>query len=132
MIYDENAELQEACYITYSANCQEVIGTLRHGQPTYSGPIYLELLPERMPQPLGDKQLHHLSLTDPHVYAVDEALHDINNPHLEAEISHLWQCIESHAQLKKQWDDIDEQSHHLTGLLFDNNLKLQGIRDCLE
>lgn len=99
---------------------------------TYRDSVYLEPLKGVMPQSLGDEQLGHFARDNPQAYGIDEAARGLNNPHIEAEISRLHDAFETRATLWQQHADLDEQTCQVIGMLFNADLHLQGICDCME
>ncbi len=61
-------------------------------------------------------------------YAIDKALQCLNQPHLNAEVSHLWDRLVQVGQVKKQLADLQHQEQLLSRALFAVDMEMDGVQ----
>ncbi len=87
---DHTNEKVVAPYIYYRNNSQEVVGCMKRGAAPYAAPVYIHTLnPVHLPIPLTNTQIRQFSWDDPWAYAIDEVLRRLEDPRIDAEVSHL-------------------------------------------
>ncbi len=128
-----NATQTVAPYIYYRNQGQEVVGTMGRDKPLYATPIYLSTPnPTHLPIPLTNTQLLQFSRENPHAYAIDEMLRRLEDPRIDAEVSHLREKLELQVKIKKQLDDLRLQETQLRGARFDVEQTIGAIQDQME
>ncbi len=99
-----------APFIYYRNRGQEVIGMMGRDQPIYAAPVYLST-PNltHLPIPLTNTQLLQFLNENPRAYAIDKTLRHLEDPCIDAEVSHLRKKLELHTKIEKQLDDLQQQ-----------------------
>ncbi len=113
----ENGELARvlAKYIFYHKKGQEVIGCMGRGQPWYGDSVYLVAHPPtRCAVPMTTTQVEMFHPDDSCAYAIDEALQRLDQPHVTAEVSQLWDGLVKVRQIKGQLSDLRRQEQLLS------------------
>ncbi len=87
---DDTTSKVLAPYIYYCNNSQEVVGCMKRGSPPYTAPVYIHTPnPVQLPILLTNTQIQQFAREDPWVYAIDEVLHRLEDPQIDAEVSRL-------------------------------------------
>ena len=99
-----------APFIYYHNQGQEVVGTMGRDKPLYARPIYLST-PNltHLPIPITNSQLLQFSRENPRAYAIDKTLRRLEDPRIDAEVSHLREKLELQIKIEKQLDDLRQQ-----------------------
>ncbi len=106
---------------------------MRRGAPPYAGPVYLSTPnPVQLPIPLTNTQLHQFATDDPHAYAINEVLRRLEDPCINAEVSHLRDKLDLQTKVQKQLDDLRQQERRLVGAQFDVEQAIGGIQERME
>ncbi len=122
-----------APFIYYRNQGQEVVGTMGRDQPLYAAPVYLSTPnPTHLPIPLTNSQVLQFSRENPRAYAIDETLRRLEDPRIDAEVSHLRQNLELQVKIEKQLDDLQQQEVRLQGARFDVEQAIAAIQDRME
>ncbi len=130
---DDFATQVVAPFIYYRNKGQEVVGTMGHDQPLYAAPVYLSTPnPTHLPIPLTNTQICQFSSEDPRAYTIDETLRRLEDPCIDAEVSHLREKLELQIKIKKQLNNLWTQETQLRGMRFDVEQAIGGIQDRME
>jgi len=122
-----------APYIYYRNQGQEVVGTMGRDKPLYAAPVYLSTPnPTHLPIPITNSQLLQFSRENPRTYAIDETLRRLEDPRIDAEVSHLREKLELQIKIEKQLDDLRSQETRLRGARFDVEQTIAAIQDRME
>ena len=122
-----------APYIYYRNHSQEVVGCMKRDAPPYAAPVYMHTPnPVQLPIPLTNTQIHQFAQDDPRAYAIDKVLRRLEDPHIDAEVSHLREKLQLQSKIQKQLDDVRQQERRLVGAQFDVEQTIDSIRDRME
>src|SRR6266702_2765671 len=122
-----------APYIYYCNRGQEVVGTMGRNQPLYAAPVYLSTpQPTHLPIPLTNSQILQFLAKNPHTYAIDLTLRDLEDPCIDVEVLHLQEKLELQTKIEKQLDDLSLQETRLQGTWFNVEQTIGAIQDRME
>ncbi len=122
-----------APYIYYRNHSQEVVGCMKRDAPPYAAPVYMHTPnPVQLPIPLTNTQIRQFAQDDPRAYAIDKVLRRLEDPHIDAEVSHLREKLQLQSKIQKQLDDVRQQERRLVGAQFDVEQTIDSIRDRME
>ncbi|KAI0294858.1 hypothetical protein B0F90DRAFT_1820906 [Multifurca ochricompacta] len=115
-------------YIFYMNGGMDVAGCMKKDGPVYGVPIYLE---EReigcLHHTMSNEQLQHLATNDPHAFAIDEVLNDMQLTHLKAEVMRLWKMLKLQMTLNQQYWEYTKQMTRLSSGMFQVEQELGNI-----
>ncbi len=118
-----------AKYIFYCKKGQEVVGCMGKGEPWYGDSVYLVAHPPtRCAVPMTTTQVEMFHPNNSRMYAIDEALLCLDQPHLTAEVSHLRDGLVKIEQVKKQLSDIRHQEQLLSCTLFAVDMEVDRVQ----
>ncbi len=122
-----------APFIYYHNRGQEVVGTMGRNQPLYTAPIYLSTPnPTHLPIPMTNSQILQFLAENPQAYAIDETLRCLEDPCIDAEVSHLREKLKLQVKIEKQLDDLSQQETRLRGMQFNVEQMIGAIQDWME
>ncbi len=99
-----------ALFIYYHNRGQEVVGTMGRDQPIYATTVYLSTPnPTHLPILLTNTQILQFSAENPRAYAINETLRHLEDPCINAEVSHLREKLELQIKIEKQLDNLHQQ-----------------------
>jgi len=106
---------------------------MKRGAPPYGAPVYIHTPnPVQLPIPLTNTQIWQFTRDDPQAYAIDEVLRRLEDPRIDAEVSHLREKLQLQDKIQKQLDDVQRQERQLVGAQFDVEQTINAIRDRME
>ncbi len=130
---DDDDKKTLAPYIYYHNKGQEVVGCMKRGSAPYAAPVYIHTPnPVQLPIPLTNTQIQQFSAEDPHAYAIDEVLRQLEDPRIDAEVSRLREKLDLQQKIWKQLDNVWQQERRLVGAQFDIEQAISSIQDCME
>ncbi len=88
--------------------------------------------PIQLPIPLTNTQIRQFAADDPQVYAINEVLHQLEDPRIDTKVSRLQEKLELQGKIQKQLDDVRGQERRLVGAQFDVEQTIDAIHNCME
>ena len=110
-----------------------VIGCMSRSQPRYGCPVYLTTPhATQIPEALTGNQILHFPRNNVRADAIDCTVSQMNNPQVEAEVSHLHNSLKLGDRLELQLGEVRQQERHLVTKKWDNNAEQRGIKRRME
>ena len=106
---------------------------MSRSEPRYGCPVYL-INPHasQIPEALTGEQVLHFHCNNVRADAIDRAVSQMNNPRVEAEISHLRNSLELGDRLERQLGEVRQQEQLLVAKKWDNDAAQRGIKRRME
>ena len=122
-----------AKYIHYTNQSMTVVGCMSRSEPRYGCPVYLtNPHASQIPEALTGEQILHFHRNNVRTDAIDRAVSQMNNPRVEAEISHLRNSLELGDRLERQLGEVRQQEKLLVAKKWDNDAAQRGIKRRME